>query len=63
MQSGNQTRLFALQHPIIDYLRVAVFAVIILITLFVVKRFSNRTDDNFNVLQSGNELVSLIELE
>lgn len=63
MQNGNQTRFFTLQHPVIDYLRVAVFAVIILVTLFIVRRFSNRTANDYAVLPHCGEAVSLVDLE
>ena len=63
MQNGNPTRLFALQHPVIDYLRVAVFAVIIMITLFIVKKFSSRADTGYAELPRFGEAVSLADLE
>lgn len=58
----NPIKPFRLQHPVIDYLRVAVFAFIILITMFVLKKFGNRTDDKSEMIQGGNEVVSLIDL-
>jgi hypothetical protein len=41
METGNCKTLLKLQHPLSDYLRVAVIAIIVLIALFIVKKLGS----------------------
>jgi len=42
------------QHSIVDYLRVAIIAAIVLVTIFILRMLGNRADDDKKKIQERN---------
>ncbi len=57
METGNCKTFLKLQHPLTDYLRVAVIAIIILITLFILKKLGKRTEIDYSVIREQNGVL------
>ncbi len=55
METENCKTPLMLQHPLTDYLRVAIIAIIVLITLFIVKKLGKRVGIDYKVIQANNE--------
>lgn len=55
METGNCKTFLNLQHPLTDYLRVAIIAIIVLITLFIVKKLGKRVGIDYKVIQANNK--------
>ena len=60
METENRKMPRILQHSLVDYFRVAIIAIVVFITLFIVKKFGNRADEDRQLLPEQNEVASII---
>ena len=54
METENCKTPLMLQHPLSDYLRVAILAIIVLIALFILKKLGKRTEIDYKVIREQN---------